>query len=89
MGETAIIKLRGQEIELPVIQGTEKEVGIDISELRTNSGIIMCDKGYANTGSTKSAITFVNGEKGILRYRGYAIEDLVKNSRFTEVCYLL
>ncbi|RME91532.1 MAG: citrate (Si)-synthase, partial [Candidatus Hydrogenedentota bacterium] len=86
--ENAKLQLNGKEYELPVIIGTENEVGIDIRKLRAQSGAITLDPGFANTGSCKSAITFINGEEGILRYRGYNIEDLAK-TRFTKVCYLL
>ncbi|MEE9161788.1 MAG: citrate synthase [Candidatus Neomarinimicrobiota bacterium] len=78
-----------QEYELPVVVGTEEEVGIDISKLRSTSGLITLDSGYGNTGSCTSTITFINGEKGILRYRGYPIEEIAKAARFVEVCYLL
>lgn len=79
----------GTEIELPLIIGTENEKGIDIAKLRASTGIITLDPGYGNTGSCKSEITFINGEKGILRYRGYPIEDLANNCSFLEVCYLV
>ena len=79
----------GKEYELPVIQGTENETGVDISKLRGQSGIITVDEGYMNTGACKSEITFIDGEQGILRYRGYNIEDLAENSNFLEVSYLL
>ncbi len=89
MSNTAEIKVDGNSIELPVIEGTEQEKAIDISKLRGQSGIITIDPGFKNTGSTKSAITFLDGEKGILRYRGYSIEDLAEKSSFIEVSYLL
>jgi len=89
MAETAELKIGGQTIELPVITGTENEKAIDISKLRASSGLITIDPGFKNTGSTSSAITFLNGEKGILRYRGYAIEDLAEKASFLEVSYLL
>ena len=79
----------GQEYTLPVHVGTENEVGIDIRALRKESGTITLDPGYGNTGSCKSSITFIDGEKGILRYRGYAIEELAAKSTFVEVMYLL
>ena len=79
----------GQEYTLPVHVGTENEVGIDIRALRKESGTITLDPGYGNTGSCKSSITFIDGEKGILRYRGYAIEELAAQSTFVEVMYLL
>ncbi|WP_420386676.1 citrate synthase [Roseivirga sp.] len=89
MSNTAEIKVDGKSYELPVIEGTENEQAIDISSLRGSSGIITIDPGFKNTGSTKSAITFLDGEKGILRYRGYSIEDLAEKSNFLEVAYLL
>jgi len=89
MSNTAEVKINGNAYELPVIEGTEKEQAIDISKLRGQSGIITIDPGFKNTGSTKSAITFLDGEKGILRYRGYSIEDLAEKSSFLEVSYLL
>ncbi len=81
--------INGKELELPVIVGTEDETGIDISQLRKRSGVVTLDTGYGNTGSCQSAITFINGEKGILRYRGYPIEQIAVTTRFPEVCYLL
>jgi citrate synthase len=78
-----------KEIELPIVVGSEGEVGIDIAALRRESGAITLDCGYGNTGSAKSAITFIDGEKGILRYRGYPIEQLAEHTSFPEVCYLL
>ncbi len=89
MSETASIKLQGEIYELPVITGTENEKAIDISTLRDRTSHIVLDSGYKNTGSTKSAITFLDGEKGILRYRGYPIEQLAEKSTFLEVVYLL
>ena len=73
---SAKLKLPNKEIDLPIITGTESENGIDISKLRKETGYITLDPGYANTGSCKSDITFIDGEKGILRYRGYPIENL-------------
>ncbi|HIY75271.1 MAG TPA: citrate synthase [Candidatus Sphingobacterium stercorigallinarum] len=89
MSETASINLNGATLELPVITGTENEKALDISKLRGQSGYITLDPGYKNTGATTSAITFLDGEKGILRYRGYSIEDLAEKSTFLEVAYLL
>lgn len=89
MSEKAILKVRGKEIELDVIEGTEQEVAVDISKLRGQSGVITIDPGYKNTGATKSAITFLNGELGILRYRGYSIEELAEKASFLEVAWLL
>ncbi len=88
-GETAKLLVDGKEFELPVLRGTEGEKAIDISTLRKVTGYVTLDKGYENTGSCKSAITFIDGEKGILRYRGYPIEELAEKSTFTEVAYLL
>ena len=85
----AKLTLNDREIELPLEVGTEDEVGIDISGLRSETGAITLDPGYGNTGSCRSAITFIDGEKGILRYRGYPIEQIAESARFTEVCYLL
>jgi citrate synthase len=79
----------GQEYELPVTEGSEGERAIDISALRKESGAITLDYGYANTGSCISEITFIDGEQGILRYRGYPIEQVAENADFTEVCFLL
>jgi citrate synthase len=87
--ETARLILEGREYELPVVRGTEGEKAFDISSLRKTTGYITLDKGYENTGSCRSAVTFIDGEKGILRYRGYPIEDLADRSTFTEVAYLL
>lgn len=87
--ETAKLILRGKEYELPVIEGTENEVGIDVTALRAKSSAITFDPGYGNTGSCKSSITFIDGEQGILRYRGYPIEELAEKSNFLEVSYLL
>jgi len=89
MAETARLILEGKEYELPIVIGTEGEKAFDISSLRKATGYITLDKGYENTGSCKSAITFIDGEKGILRYRGYPIEELAARSTFTEVAYLL
>jgi citrate synthase len=86
---TATLHLNGQEYEFPVLTGSEGEVGLDISKLRIQSGAITLDSGYGNTGSCESAITFIDGEKGILRYRGYPIDQLAEKSSFIEVAYLL
>ncbi len=88
MSETAKIELGGQTYELPVIEGTENEKAIDISKLRDLSGYITLDRGYKNTGACMSSITYLDGENGILRYRGYSIEQLAENSTFLEVSYL-
>ena len=87
--KSAKLIVEDKEYELPLVIGSEKEVGIDISKLRGLSGAITSDNGYGNTGSCQSAITFIDGEKGILRYRGYPIEELAEKSNFIEVCYLL
>jgi citrate synthase len=79
----------GKEYEFPVVTGSEGEKGIVITDLRSRTGLITLDPGYGNTGSCQSAITFIDGEKGILRYRGYPIEQVAERARFTEVCYLL
>jgi citrate synthase len=79
----------GKQIELPVVVGTEQERAVDISKLLGSTGYITLDEGYVNTGATTSAITFLDGDKGILRYRGYPIEELAKKCRFIEIAYLL
>jgi hypothetical protein len=89
MTEYATLQWKGRTYELPVIEGTEGELALDISRLRAQSGLVTIDTGFANTGSCKSAITFMDGEKGILRYRGYPIEQLAEHSTFREVAYLL
>ena len=89
MAETVTINLKDKTYELPVITGTENEKGLDISKLRGATGYVTLDTGYKNTGSTTSAITFLDGEKGILKYRGYPIEQLAERSSFLEVAYLL
>ena len=89
MAETAELILDGKSISLPVIEGTEHEKAFDIGKLRDQTGYVTLDSGYKNTGATKSAITFLDGEEGILRYRGYPIEQLAEKSSFLEVAYLL
>ncbi len=89
MAEYAKLILEGKEYELPIIVGTEGEKAIDITRLRADTGYITLDSGYMNTGSTRSAITFLDGEKGILRYRGIPIEELAEKSTFVETSYLL
>ncbi len=90
MSEVAKLIVRGQEYEFPVVEGTENEVAIDIKSLRAvTGGIITIDSGFKNTGSCESKITFLDGEKGILRHRGYAIEELTKKASFLEVAYLI
>jgi citrate synthase len=88
--ENAVLYLPdGQSIELPVLAGTEGERAVDISKLRPQTGHITMDPGYGNTGSCESTITFLDGEKGILRYRGIPIEQLADKASFVEVCYLI
>jgi len=89
MSKMAKIDIDGKSYEFPYITGTENEKGIDISTLRAKTGCIAYDEGYANTGSCKSAITYIDGEKGILRYRGIPIEELAEKASFVEVAYLL
>ena len=89
MSKIAKLNFDGNTYDLPVVEGSEGEKGIDISNLRSQSGLITLDTGFKNTGATKSAITFLNGEEGILRYRGYSIEELSSKSTFLEVSYLL
>jgi citrate synthase len=89
MSESASLKIGETTYELPIITGTEGEKAIDISKLRDLSGFITLDSGYKNTGATKSAITYLDGEEGILKYRGYGIEELAEKSTFIEVAYLL
>ena len=89
MAEKATLSYGGKTYEFPVITGTENESAIEIGKLRAQSGLVTFDEGYRNTGSTVSSITFLDGEKGILRYRGYNIEDLAEKSSFLEVAYLL
>lgn len=87
--DTATLTVGGKKIELPVVTGTENEKAIDISQLRKETSYITLDHGYVNTGSCLSSITFIDGEKGILRYRGYPIEELAEKSTFIETAYLL
>ena len=89
MAEFVEVKVGNDVYKLPIIEGTEGERAIDIAQLRSESGLVTIDPGYKNTGSTQSAITFLDGEKGILRYRGYSIEELAEKSSFLEVSYLL
>jgi len=90
MSDKAILEVNGEKHEFPLIKGTENEVGMDIKALRSiTNGVITFDPGYKNTGSCESAITFLDGEKGILRYRGYTIEELAEKADFLEVAYLL
>ncbi|WP_409286242.1 citrate synthase [Pontibacter sp. G13] len=89
MNETVEIKIGEESFKLPVIVGSYQEKGIDISKLRGMSGYVTLDTGFKNTGSTRSTITFIDGEKGILEHRGYRIEQLAENSSFLEIVYLL
>ncbi|AYW36518.1 citrate synthase [Capnocytophaga canimorsus] len=89
MAETVKLLFEGKEYEFPIVVGTENERGIDIDKLRALTGLITLDSGYKNTGACKSAITYLDGEKGILRYRGYDIEELAEKADFLEVAYLL
>ncbi|MCB9476236.1 MAG: citrate synthase [Deltaproteobacteria bacterium] len=88
-GEKATLTFDGKQYELPVVVGTENEKAIDISRLRAETGYITLDDGYGNTGACESSITYIDGENGILRYRGYPIEDLARHATFLEVSYLL
>lgn len=85
----AVLTLGDKNYELPTMIGIEGEKAIDISKLRSESSYVTLDEGYGNTASCESAITYIDGEKGILRYRGYPIEELAEHSRFVEVAYLL
>ena len=89
MADKAIIEYQGKRFEFPVVKGSENELAIDIKTLRSTTGLITLDPGYKNTGSCSSGITFLDGEKGILRYRGYSIEELTIKAGFLEVAYLL
>ena len=89
MAETAKLEFDGQVYEFPVVVGTENEKGIDISQLNASTGYFTLDPSYANTGSCTSSITYIDGDKGILRYRGYDIAELCEKSTFMEVSYLL
>src|SRR5690554_3737480 len=89
MSETAKIELGGKTYEFPVITGSENEKAIDLKTLRGTTGYITIDPGFKNTGSTTSAITYLDGENGILRYRGYPIEQLAERATFLEVAVLL
>jgi len=89
MSDLARIRVDDKEIDVPVIVGSENERGLDIAKLRAQTGLITLDEGYVNTGSTLSAVTFLDGEEGVLRYRGYPVEVLAENCAFLEVAYLL
>src|SRR5262245_6750159 len=86
---TINLEIDGKAISLPVVTGSEGEVGLDISQLRAKTGAITLDPGFGNTGACRSKITFIDGEKGILRYRGYPIEELAAKSSYLEVAWLL
>ena len=86
---TASLSLDGKDYEFPVVTGSEGETGVDIGKLRAQSGAITLDPAFTSTGACNSAITFIDGEKGILRYRGYPIEQLAEKSDYMETCYLL
>jgi len=87
--ETATLSVDGHTVELPLVRGTDGDTGIDIGQLRSQTGVVTLDNGFGNTGSCASAITYLDGEAGILRYRGYPIEQLAERSTFLEVAYLL
>ncbi len=89
MGDAAKLHVLDNDLEYPLIEGSEGERAIDIKSLRADTGLITLDEGFVNTGSARSAITYLDGEQGILRYRGYPIEDLAERCDFVEVCYLL
>ena len=90
MSKKATLHINNQKFDFPIIEGSENELSIDIKNLRTlTGGITTIDPGFKNTGSCQSAITYLDGEKGILRYRGYSIEDLANKASFLEVAYLL
>ena len=89
MGKLAKLNLPDQEIELPIVIGTEDEKGLDISKFRSGTGYVTLDPGYMNTGSCESKITYIDGDKGILRYRGIPVEELAEHSTFVETAFLL
>lgn len=89
MSENAVLEIQGKKFEFPVKIGTENEVAVDISTLRAKTGAITLDEGYANSGSCTSSITYIDGDKGILQYRGYPIEELAEKATFLEVAHLL
>src|SRR5215203_6236747 len=85
----ATLTFDGKSVSLPVVTGSEAESAVDIQKLRAQTGLITLDPGFGNTGACRSAVTFIDGEKGILRYRGYDIADLAEKSTFLEVAWLL
>ncbi|HIB94228.1 MAG TPA: citrate (Si)-synthase, partial [Candidatus Lambdaproteobacteria bacterium] len=87
MSDTVKLEVNEKSIDLPLVLGSEGEIGIDISKLRSQTKAITLDPGFVNTGSCESGITFLDGEKGVLRYRGYPIEQLAEKSNFLEVSY--
>src|SRR5208337_4851704 len=89
MGRTAKLTFGDQTIELPVVEGSEGELGVDITSLRAQTGLITLDPGFVNTGVCQSGITYVDGENGVLLYRGISIEQLARHSTFVETCFLL
>ena len=89
MGEFAKLEVDGKTYEFPILEGSEGERAIDIGKLREQTGLITLDPAFKNTGSCASAVTFIDGERGILRHRGYSIEELTEKSTFLEVSYLL
>src|SRR5271163_4769761 len=89
MDESIELNWNGRHVTLPAVEGTAGERAIDISRLRDETGLITLDSGYGNTGSCESSITFIDGEKGILRYRGIPIEELAEKSTFVETAYLI
>jgi citrate synthase len=89
MSEVAKLQIGDQQVDLPVVVGSENEHAVDISKLRGQTGYVTLDEGYANTGSTTSAITYLDGDQGILRYRGYPVEVVAQRCDFIETCYLL
>src|SRR5262245_47887258 len=89
VSDRAKLNVNGTAVELPVVTGTENEKGIDIAQLRTKTGYVTLDPAFMNTASTTSAITYLDGEQGVLRYRGIPIEQLGEHSTFVETAYLL
>jgi citrate synthase len=89
MNRIARLDLDGTTFELPVVEGTEHELAVDISTLRARTGHITLDSGYGNTGSCTSSISYIDGEKGVLKYRGIPIQDLAANSSFIETAWLI
>lgn len=89
MSDVAKLVYNGSTVELEIVEGTEGERAVDVSQLRTQTGLVTLDPGYGNTGSTKSGITFIDGDSGVLRYRGIPIEELAEQSSFVEVSFLL